>query len=66
MPRNTREWALRKLDAAANNLEWSQKHLLEIVDKYIEPHPEIAAPIHALSETLAALQEAIKQAKAML
>jgi hypothetical protein len=50
MPRSTREWALRKLDMSINNLEWCDKHLLEVVEKYLDVHPEIAAPLSMITE----------------
>lgn len=48
MPRSTREYALRELTAACNNIDWAQKHLLQVVNRYIDEHPEIAKPLHDL------------------
>lgn len=45
MPRSTREWALRKLISAINNVEWCEKHLVDVTDKYAELHPEISASL---------------------
>lgn len=45
MPRSTREWALRKLMASTENLNWCQKHLLEVSDTYAEQHPDISVNI---------------------
>lgn len=42
MPRSTREWALRKLSASQNNIDWCMKHLIEVADRYAEAHPKIA------------------------
>lgn len=50
MPRSTREWAQRECDAAINNIQWADKHLLKIIDVYIEAHPEIAHPLSQLLE----------------
>lgn len=46
MPRSTREWAQRECDAAVNNIQWAQKHLLKMVEVYLDDHPEIAAPLN--------------------
>lgn len=46
MPRSTREWAQRECDAAVNNIEWADKHLLKVIEVYLEDHPEIAAPLN--------------------
>jgi len=43
MPRSTREWALRKLISAINNVDWCDKHLVEVADKYAYLHPNISA-----------------------
>lgn len=60
MPRNTREWALRKLDMVKGNFETSQRHMLEVIDKYIEVHPEVAAPLDALVKAVDALKENVQ------
>ncbi len=52
MPRNTREWAHRKLDMVTGNLETGQCHCLEIIDKYIDQHPEIASPLNDVVQAL--------------
>jgi len=44
MPRNTREWAQRKIDMACGNLETMQGHLREYIDTYADEHPELATP----------------------
>lgn len=66
MPRNTREWALRELDAACNNISWVEKHLLKVVDKYIELHPEIAYPLNQLLEVSAMLEDSIKSVRSSI
>lgn len=50
MPRSTREWALRKLKASTENLNWCQKHLLEVSDTYAEQHPDISIDIIMCAE----------------
>jgi len=45
LPRSTREWALRELNASCNNVEWAEKHVLKVIDKYLDAHPEIAHPL---------------------
>ena len=42
MPRNTREWAKRKLKEAEGNLDWALFHLNEVEEKYREYHPDIS------------------------
>lgn len=66
MPRTTREWALRKLTAADNNVEWSQTHLANVIDKYLEREPEIAAKLltcielsDVLRKTITAIRDSI-------
>ena len=60
MPRNTREWALRELDAACNNIEWSEKHMLKVIDRYLDLHPEIAKPLHDMLALSDMFKKAIK------
>lgn len=45
MPRNTREWAKRELDAAIKNLEWGGTHLFAVVDIYNKEHQEVSDPL---------------------
>jgi hypothetical protein len=61
VPRNTREWAKRELDAANNNLDWAMRHLLSVASVYVEPHPEIGKPAEQLAESLVIMQETINQ-----
>lgn len=63
MPRNTREWALRKLDAANNSIEWCTKHLGEVILKYEQPHPEISEPLNEIAMILFKAQELIEETK---
>ncbi len=60
MPRNTREWALRELDAAVNNIDWSDKHILKVVNRYLDVHPEIAKPLHDMLSLSDILKTSIK------
>lgn len=52
MPKSTRQWARRELDAAINNIEWSATHLKAVIDVYIEQHPGIAKPLYLAVEAL--------------
>lgn len=52
MPRSTREWALRKLKEAIDNIVWCGYHLDEVAQKYEEQHPEIATPLWELTVVL--------------
>lgn len=45
MPRSTREWALREINAADKNIEWCQTHLAGVIDRYLETQPVIAAEL---------------------
>ena len=60
MPRSVREWARRKLMAAAGNLDTAMAHLGEIADLYEKPHPEIADPLLAIAQVLIEMSDAIK------
>ena len=59
MPRSTREYALRELEAACNNIGWADKHMLNVINRYIEDHPEIAKPLHDLLSGTDLLKHAI-------
>lgn len=61
MPRNTREWAHRKLSMASDNLESSLKHLLEVKNTYEELHPEISGPIETVMEAVSMLQDTLRE-----
>lgn len=63
MPRNTREWAHRKLDSASNNIDWAGKHLNEVSETYKNEHPEISDNINAVLEFLAMTLDTIQQLK---
>lgn len=53
MPRNTREWALRKLSMVNGNLDTAGEHLQEVKEKYDEHHPEISGMCEQLQLILA-------------
>lgn len=59
MPRSTREWALRKLDSASNNIKWSQQHLREVCERYLDQHPEISKDLLLTIEISVQLRNAI-------
>lgn len=66
MPRNTREWAIRKLGEVVTNLDWALYHLREVYDKYQPVHPDIAERIGVIAEGLLVAQETVEaQRKAM-
>ena len=53
MPRNTREWAHRKIAQARGNIDWSGAHLQEIKERYEPTQPEIAGALATAQEMLA-------------
>lgn len=53
MPRNTREWAKRKISMSAGNLDTAGMHLEEVSRVYKEQHPEISRTISKLQEMIA-------------
>lgn len=61
MPRNTREWALRKIKESSQHVDWTLTHLLEVAEKYKPVHPEISEPIETVAEALVMIQETIDQ-----
>jgi len=63
MPRSTREWALRELDAAVGNIDWADKHLLNGVNRYIDDHPELAKPLYDLPAVTEILKMSIKSVR---
>lgn len=60
MPRNTREWAHRKIEEAKNNIDWAGYHLNEISETYIEQHPEISIQIEAFLQSFMTIDEALQ------
>ncbi len=66
MPRNTREWALRELDAACNNTEWAEKHLLKVIDRYLELHPEIALPLNQALDVSAMFKGLVQRVRSSI
>lgn len=63
MPRNTREWARRKLQEACDNINWSGTHLEEVRAIYKPDHPEIANPIESAQQTLIMVQLVIEKVR---
>lgn len=63
MPRNTREWARRKLDEAMNNLDWVATHLNHVATVYEKYHPEISNPLKLYIEGLSEIYVAINNVK---
>jgi len=59
MPSSVRQWALRELERAANNIDWCGAHMNEVVKMYQPTHPEIADPLLKLMELLVAVQEGV-------
>lgn len=66
MPRSTREWALRKLDSANNNIKWSQQHLREVCERYLDQHPEISKDLLLVIEISMQLQNAIRHVRSKI
>lgn len=63
MPRNTREWAQRKIDSASNNIDWAGKHINEVMEVYKEQHPEIAAHAFSFLQSFAVIMDALTELK---
>lgn len=63
MPRNTREWAMRKVDMASGNLEVSRRHLTEVIETYIDPHPEVAHPLVVAFEAIQEIEALLRKAR---
>ena len=52
MPRNTRQWARRKIEMATNNLDTAGQHLFTVAEIYRKAHPEISDTIELCLESL--------------
>lgn len=63
MPRNTRQWAQRKLDEANNTLDWTATHLKAVYDVYNKPHPEIGEIAEHILNVLALISQEITNLK---
>jgi len=63
MPRSTREWALRKLSASQNNIDWCIKHLAEVTTKYSDAHPKIADSLLNCVELSIILKQGIRKVR---
>jgi len=48
MPRSTREWARRELEASVKNIDWSGSHLYAVIEKYESEHPQVSEPLVAI------------------
>lgn len=59
MPRNTREWAHRKLQQANQNIDWSGTHLQAVKERYQADHPEISKALETIQELLIMAQDTI-------
>lgn len=57
MPRNTREWAHRKIEQAESNIDWAGTHLQEVREVYQKDHPEIAAVIESAQSLILMSQQ---------
>lgn len=63
MPRNTRDWAKRKLEMAIGNLDWAGSHLLEVIEVYQEHHPEVSEPLVIICQSLIEIQGLISKVR---
>lgn len=63
MPRNTREWAQRKLTMADEGMNWPLTHLEEVRGTYETDHPEIADSILLAQGAVIEVQKLIKNIK---
>ncbi len=61
MPRNTREWSRRELEAACNNIDWAGKHLYGVYEVYKADHPEISGSINVVLCALLELDKVIER-----
>lgn len=61
MPRNTREWAHRKLDSANNNLDWVLKHCQDVIEKCNNKYPQISEPLELVQVNILEIQELLKR-----
>lgn len=61
MPRSTREWALRKLQAGADSLDWTKLHLAEVGERYEQDHPEISGGILEIISIIEEVQKLIQR-----
>jgi len=59
MPRNTRQWAQRELDATVKNIDWAGTHLSAMEEIYRPQHPEIADSLIAIMDLLNMAQNTI-------
>lgn len=63
MPRNTREWAHRKIDSAMNNIDWAGKHINEVLEVYREQHPDIATDALVFLQAFGAMMDTLETFK---
>lgn len=61
MPRNTREWAKRKLKESQGNLDWALFHLHEIEEKYRPVHPDIADAIEKIMQVIVLADQSVEK-----
>lgn len=45
MPKSTRQWAQDELKGALGHIDWVGTHIIRVVEKYTEHHPEISEPL---------------------
>lgn len=60
MPRNTREWAHRKLIQASQNIDWAGTHIETVRVRYDKEHPEISDSLTKIQAVLEAAQLGIE------
>ena len=59
MPRNTREWARRKLQEAVLHFNYSGTHLNQVREVYNKDHPDIGGVLENCMEVLEELEKTI-------
>lgn len=64
MPKSTREWAKRELEAADKNLAWVYFHLGKVIEKYDKEHPEITEPLKLANLALVEVGTLVSNTKA--
>lgn len=60
MPKSTRDWAIRHLDASCGNIDWALDKLVSVSKVYMDAHPEIAQPLDEIAAGLMVMRDTIQ------
>ena len=55
MPKNTRQWAIRKFDEVENLVGWIEYHLEQVSTTYKENHPTVSTEVNEARQVFALL-----------